>query len=196
MSKPGWISNLYFRGLALYLRLRERSGNPQRQIQALKLQPGQVILDYGCGIGSYAISAARKVGEEGAVYALDIHPLAVETVQRRSRQENLPNIRTILSGLDTGLPDESVDVVLLYDVLHTVQDKGALLGELHRVLKADGLLSVIPDHMDQVEFLETVQAGRLFSLLPQHRESFEFAKQTKGELERVPEGNLWARPSW
>jgi ubiquinone/menaquinone biosynthesis C-methylase UbiE len=172
----------------LYLRLRERSGSPQRQIEALGLRRGEVILDYGCGIGSYAVPAARKVGAEGTVYALDIHPLAVETVQRRSRQENLPNIRTILSGLDTGLPDESVDVVLLYDVFHAVQDKGALLRELHRVLKAGGLLSVIPDHMGQAELLETVQAGRLFSLQPRRTESFEFVKQTTGELDRVPEG--------
>jgi ubiquinone/menaquinone biosynthesis C-methylase UbiE len=188
VSAPGWISNLSFRGMALYLRLRERSGSPQRQIEALRLQRGQVILDYGCGIGSYAVPAARRVGDEGTVHALDIHPLAVETVQRRSRQEKLFNIRTFLSGLDTGLPDDSVDVVLLYDVLHHVQDKGALLRELHRVLRAGGLLSVIPDHMGQSELLEAVQAGQLFSLLPQRTESFEFAKQTTSELERMPEG--------
>jgi ubiquinone/menaquinone biosynthesis C-methylase UbiE len=168
--------------------LRERSGEPQKQIEALGLRPGQVILDYGSGIGSYSLPAARALGEEGTVYALDIHPLALEMVEKRIKQENLSNVKTILSGLDTGLPDESVDIVLLYDVLHRVNDKGALLRELHRVLKAGGLLSVIPDHMEESEVLRVVQAGRRFSLQPQHTESFEFAKQTNGKQAPVTGG--------
>jgi ubiquinone/menaquinone biosynthesis C-methylase UbiE len=188
VSKSSWISSLNFRGLALFLRLRERSGEPQKQIESLRLRPGQVVLDYGCGIGSYSLPAARALGEEGTVYALDIHPLAVETVQKRSRQESLSNVRTIRSGLDTGLPDESVDVVLLYDVLHHVHDKGALVRELHRILKTDGLLSVIPDHMEESELLKIVQAGRRFSLQPRHTNSFEFAKQTNGKQAPVTGG--------
>jgi ubiquinone/menaquinone biosynthesis C-methylase UbiE len=167
--------------MARRLGLRERSGSPRKQIESLGLRRGQVILDYGCGIGSYTLPAARMVGEKGTVHALDIHPMAVETVRKRSRQENLPSIQTILSGLDTSLADESVDVVLLYDVFHQVGDRGALLRELHRVLKAGGLLSVIPDHMGEAELLETVQSGQLFSLQPRRSESFEFGKQAKGE---------------
>ena len=181
MREPSWFSNLSFRGLALFLRLRERSGSPRRQIEALGLKRGQVVLDYGCGIGSYTLPAASMVGEEGIVHALDIHPLAVETVRKRSAQENLPNVRTILSGLDTGLADESVDVVLLYDVFHYLPDRGALLRELHRVLKAEGLLSIIPDHMSDAELLDTVQGARLFSLQPRQTQSFEFGKQASAE---------------
>lgn len=181
MSKSSWISNLGFRGLTLFLRLREYSGSPREQIEALGLRRGQVVLDYGCGIGSYTLPAARMVGEEGTVHALDIHPLAVETVRKRSGRENLLNVKTILSGLDTGLPDESVDVVLLYDVFHYVGDREALLRELHRILKTDGLLSVIPDHMSDAELLDTVQDEGLFSLQPRHTQSFEFGKQARGE---------------
>ena len=188
MSKSSWISRLNFRGLALFLRLRERSGEPQKQIESLGLRPGQVVLDYGCGIGSYSLPAARALGEQGTVYALDIHPLALEMVEKRIRQENLSNVRTILSGLDTGLPDESVDTVLLYDVLHHVHDKGALLRELHRVVKAGGLLSVIPDHMEESELLKIVQSGRRFSLQPRHADSFEFAKRTNGKQAPVTGG--------
>jgi ubiquinone/menaquinone biosynthesis C-methylase UbiE len=188
VSKSSWISNLSFRGLSLFLRLRERSGSPRTQIEALGLKRGQVVLDYGCGIGSYTLPAARMVGEEGTVHALDIHPLAVDTVRKRSGQEDLPNVKTILSGLNTGLADESVDVVLLYDVFHYVRDKRALLRELHRVLKGGGQLSVIPDHMTEAELLDTVQRGQLFSLQPRRSKSFEFAKQSEGEPARVPGG--------
>jgi len=118
------------------------------------------------------------------VHALDIHPLAVETVRKRSGQQNLPSVRTIRSGLGTGLADESVDVVLLYDVFHYVPDRRALLRELYRVLKADGRLSVIPDHMSEAELLDTVQGGGLFSLQSRRNRSFEFGKGARGEPPR------------
>jgi ubiquinone/menaquinone biosynthesis C-methylase UbiE len=167
--------------MSLFLQLRERFGDLQEQLVNAGLNRGQVVLDYGCGIGSYTIPAAQIVGSDGTVYALDIHPLAIEAVQRRIRKENLTNVRTIHSDRETGLPDESVDAVLLYDVLHNVPDKGALLRELHRVLKPDGILSVIPDHMEESVFLETVQDGNLFSLQARHGESFEFARSANGK---------------
>ena len=73
-----------FRGMALWLRLRERFRDPEEELLAMGLVAGQTVLDYGCGIGSYTIPAARIVGTAGVVHALDMHPLAVETVEKRS----------------------------------------------------------------------------------------------------------------
>ena len=78
--------NLAFRGMALWLRAREIFGDMQQRLIDAGLQGGQVVLDYGCGIGSYSIPAARIVGDGGTVYALDMHPLAIETVERRARK--------------------------------------------------------------------------------------------------------------
>jgi ubiquinone/menaquinone biosynthesis C-methylase UbiE len=108
----------------------------------------------------------------GTVYALDIHPLAIAKVSKRAAKGNLANIKTILSDRDTGLPDESVDVILLYDTFHLVQDKQALLEELHRVLKPGGFLSADHMHTSRDDFLETMQAGDLFSFQSQGGESF------------------------
>ena len=183
MSRSNGMSNLSFRGLSLFLKARERFANPRQRLEGAGLEPGQAVLDYGCGIGSYAIPAAQIVGEGGVVYALDIHPLAVETVARRAGKENLANIKTIQSGRDTGLPDESLDAILLYDVLHAVPDKGALLRELHRVLKRGGFLSVVPDHMEEDVLLELVQGGNLFSLQARHGEAYQFTKRPNGKQE-------------
>jgi ubiquinone/menaquinone biosynthesis C-methylase UbiE len=136
------------------------------------LEKGQVVLEYGCGIGSYTIPAAQIVGDKGTVYALDIHPLSIKTVKNRSAKENLTNIKTILSDRDTGLPDECVDVVLLYDTFHLVRDQQALLEELHRVLKPAGFLSADHMHTDKEDFLETMQAGNRFSFQSQGGKSF------------------------
>ncbi len=176
MEKEQKMSDLSFRGMALWLRLRERFRAPKAELLNHGLGPGQVVLDFGCGIGSYSIPAARIVGDEGLVYALDIHPLAIRAVERRAREANLSNIRTILSSGDTALADGSVDVVLLYDVLHSVAEKEALMEELYRVLKPGGLLLVKPDHMTRDELLDKVQPGASFSLQRERGESFEFKR--------------------
>jgi ubiquinone/menaquinone biosynthesis C-methylase UbiE len=170
------MSNMSFRGLALWLRLREKLGDPRKRLREADLKSGQDVLDFGCGIGSFTIPAAQIVGEYGTVYGLDIHPLAIDAVERRATKANLGNIRTILSDRDSGLPDQSVDVVLLYDVLHSVADQQALLRELYRVLRPAGLLSVVPDHMTQDQILEIMGREDLFDFQAQRGESFAFRK--------------------
>jgi ubiquinone/menaquinone biosynthesis C-methylase UbiE len=169
--------------MSLWLKARERFGNPRQRLEEAGLERGQAVLDYGCGIGSYAIPAAQIVGDDGVVYALDIHPLAIEAVARRAGRENLANVETIQSDRDTRLNEESVDVILLYDVLHSVPDKGALLHELYRVLKPGGSLSVVPDHMEEDVFLETMQGGNLFALRARNGQVYQFNKHSNGKQE-------------
>lgn len=176
MSTATGTNTIYFKGMALYLRLRERFSNPRETLIQAGIGRGQRVLDYGCGVGSYTLPAARLVGDTGKVYALDIHPLAIQAVKRRAGKENLANVETIHSGRDTGLPDESLDAVLLYDVFHMVPDQQALLRELYRILKSGGRLSVIPDHMDEDTLLRAVQAGDRFSLQARHDKAYAFQK--------------------
>jgi ubiquinone/menaquinone biosynthesis C-methylase UbiE len=167
------MPNLAFRGMAFALRLMEPFKRSRERLTGAGLEKGQVVLEYGCGIGSYTIPAAQIVGEEGTVYALDIHPLAITTVKKRSAKENLTNIKTILSGRETGLPDECVDVVLLYDTFHLVRDQQALLEELHRILKPGGFLSADHMHTDRKVFLETMGSRNLFSCQSQNGENLQ-----------------------
>ncbi len=138
-------------------------GNLRAKLEKIGIGEGQTVLDFGCGPGSYTIPAAKIVGEKGKVYALDIHPLAIEAVEKKARKKKLTNITAIPSHGDTGLPDESVDVVLLYDTIHMIKDKPALLKELQRVLKADGFLSVTDHHLEANEISEVVEGSGLFS---------------------------------
>ena len=116
------------------------------------------------------------VGERGKVYALDIHPLAIEAVEKKARKKGLYNIITILSDRDTGLTDESVDVILLYDIIHMIGDKRALLEELHRVLKPDGFLSASDHHLKAAKTSEIVEETGLFSLRDQDKGLLNFKK--------------------
>ena len=114
----------------------------QKWEQVNLVQQGQAFLDYGCGTGSFAIPAARMVGTQGRVYALDYFPRQLEIVEKRSRREGLSNIETILSDGETGLPDECIDVIWMCDVLHEIKERRATLEEMHRVLRREGILAI------------------------------------------------------
>lgn len=123
----------------------------ERFLQDVGIEEGGVVLDFGCGVGHYAIPAAKAVGEEGKVYAVDKDEGVLSSLSRTARAVGLENIVTLNkssgdASLDLG--DESVDMVLLYDVLHfmSAQERAGLYDELHRLLKPGGLLSVNPEH--------------------------------------------------
>jgi SAM-dependent methyltransferase len=110
---------------------------------------GQTVLDFGCGYGAYTIPVAKVVGEQGRVYALDKDKEALNTLMQKAGLEGLENIEKIeTSGeLETKLDDESVDAVLLFNVLHSfylpnANDRRRLLIEIRRVMKRFAFLAV------------------------------------------------------
>ncbi|MFW9851180.1 MAG: class I SAM-dependent methyltransferase [Candidatus Thorarchaeota archaeon] len=169
-------SNLSFRIMASYLRFRERFTKPEKFLHKIGIKEGDVILDHGCGVGSYAIPAAKIVGSEGMVYALDIHPIAVERTDKRAKKEGLTNVKTILSGLENGLPDEHVDVAMLIDVFTMIQDMPALLKEFHRVLKPSGRLIILIDHASPEGCKTTVKQSGLFNLVSQEENLLTYVR--------------------
>jgi len=150
--------------MAAYLRFRERFRKPEEIVRMLGIGNGHKVLDFGCGIGSYSIPVSHLVGESGQVYALDVHPIAIDRVQKRAEKLNLHNIETIQSGLETGLDDKSCDFVLMFDVYSWVPNKRALLKELYRVLKTDGKLSVVIDHTSPEEFVFDIEQFGRFAI--------------------------------
>ena len=117
------------------------------------------------------------MGESGRVYALDIHLRALQRVQNLASKRQLTNVETIRSDCKTGLPDHSVDVVLLYDIFHMLSAPQAVLAELHRVLKKDGMLSFSDHHMREKDILSGVTNGQLFELAGQSKRTYSFSKQ-------------------
>ena len=77
--------------------------------------------------------------EKKKVYAVDINPVAIQQVRSIALKKQLTNIETICSDCTTGLPDKSIDLILLYDTFHEISEPDKLLRELHRVLKSDGI---------------------------------------------------------
>ncbi|MFC1955588.1 methyltransferase domain-containing protein [Chloroflexota bacterium] len=74
------------------------------------------------GLESNIGALAELVGSSGKIYALDIHPLAIKIVQGIAAKKHLTNVETVCSDCKTGLPDNSVDVVLLYEAQSAIKE--------------------------------------------------------------------------
>jgi ubiquinone/menaquinone biosynthesis C-methylase UbiE len=121
---------------------------------------GQRVLDFGCGSGTYTFPASKLVGRDGRVYALDINKSALDTIEKKAGQEGLENIIRIdsLGGKDIPIEDETLDHVLLIDVLQEITDKKALFNGVYRLLKPTGVVTIYPMHMTEEEVVRPATA--------------------------------------
>jgi len=124
--------------------------NGVKFLRKVGLWPGQIVLDFGCRVGHYAVPAAFVVGSKGIVYAVDKEQQVLNELQQKAIANNLKNVKTVKTSGQTTLDfkSKSIEVVLFYDVLHYFgkHDRKKLYQETQRVLKQDGFLSVYPKH--------------------------------------------------
>ena len=153
-----------------------------RVMDVLGIAAGKSVADIGAGSGWFTVRAARRVGADGLVYAVDINPEAVRYVGERARKEQLQNVKTILSKADDPLlPAGSVDAVLMLKTYHEVAQPVVLLRNLRGALRPGAKVGVIDrngngeDHGvgRDVVIREAKEAG--FELLKQ----YDFVKGDK-----------------
>jgi len=169
--QPNWS----FKLMALTYKFRDARLSRQAFLNETGIKPGDTVLDYGCGPGSYVSRVARMIGESGQLYALDRHPMALRMASEAARRAHLSNVTTILSDRDTGLPANSVDVVLLYDIYHDLLEPHFVLQELYRVLKPSGVLSSHDHHFKGNALREAIVASDLFTLRQQGLHTVTFS---------------------
>jgi ubiquinone/menaquinone biosynthesis C-methylase UbiE len=170
------MSRVGFKLMTLVFRIRDFLRPRMDLLKEAGIEPGFCILDYGCGPGSYIAPLAQLVGISGEIYALDIHSLAIKEVQKIAAQKSIANIKTIESDCNTGLPDNHVDVVLLYDTFHDLSQPEDVLRELHRVLKSGGTLSFSDHHMNAPGIITRVTKTGWFKLSTKGKKTYSFSK--------------------
>ncbi len=131
-------------GKIMESRLRRWLMPPERTLRGAGLEPGQTVLEAGCGTGFFTLDAAEMIGETGNLIALDPLNDFVERVKEKVAKAGLGNVEVMRrDALETGLEMASVDVALLFGVLpFPTLPLDRLLPEMHRVLKAGGRLAV------------------------------------------------------
>ena len=153
-----------------------------RVMDILGITPGKSVADIGAGSGWFTVRAARRVGDSGSVYAVDINPDAIRYVSDRARKEKLGNVKTILSRADDAqLPADAVDAVLLLKTYHEVAEPVTLMRNLRTSLRSGAKVGIIDrngngeDHgvSREVVIREAKEAG--YRLLKQ----YDFVKGDK-----------------
>jgi ubiquinone/menaquinone biosynthesis C-methylase UbiE len=180
-AKP--MSNLDFRLMSLTYKLRDFRLPRMNILKKVGIETGFHVLDYGCGPGSYIVPLVKLVGDSGKIYALDIHPLAIEVVQKLTSKKGITNVQTILSDCKTGLPPNSIDLVLLYDILHDLNNVSDVLTELHRILKPKGILSLSDHHMKEGEIISRITSRGLFRLSVKNKRTYSFTREEGKQIE-------------
>jgi ubiquinone/menaquinone biosynthesis C-methylase UbiE len=109
------------------------------------LQPGDVVVDFGCGAGIDVILAAHKVGEKGKVIGLDFAPQMIERAKQAVAEAGLKDRDIELRVADMGnseLPNNIADVVISNCVINLCPDKEAIYEEAFRILRPNGRLAI------------------------------------------------------
>jgi ubiquinone/menaquinone biosynthesis C-methylase UbiE len=123
---------------------RQREEDSRTLLRELRVKPGQVVCDLGCGNGYHTLPLARLVGPKGRVLAVDIQPEMLRLLERRATLARIDNIQLILGTVvDPRLPEAGVDLVLLVDVYHEFSHPEHMLQAIRRALKPEGLVCLV-----------------------------------------------------
>ena len=134
--------------------------NPYMLLKTARLEPGQKVVEVGCGPGFFTIPAARIVGKDGLIYAVDTHPLAIKRVTEKIVREGIRNVKPVLANAsDTRLADESVDLAFLFGLRYIAGGLQNVLSEMHRVLKPGAVLSFEKTGGSQEGLIREVEEG-------------------------------------
>jgi ubiquinone/menaquinone biosynthesis C-methylase UbiE len=108
-------------------------------INYAKAKPGEVCVDLGSGRGTDVLRIADQVGEKGFVYGIDISEGMIEKARQNAAKFEIINVRFLHCELgETELADGIADLVISNCTINHASDKGAVWGEVYRILKKGG----------------------------------------------------------
>jgi protein-L-isoaspartate O-methyltransferase len=161
---------------------REKNLQIDRVMELLGIKEGSRVADIGAGSGWFTVRAARRVGERGLVYAVEINEEFIKHIEKRAAEEKLPQVRTVLGKEDDPLlPERGIDAVLILKTYHEITQPVRLLARLRKSLTDGALVGIIDrngegdDHGIGKETVirEAEQAG--YTLVSEH----DFVKPDK-----------------
>ena len=158
--------------------IRKLIHNPKK-ILAEHIEPGQIVLDIGCGPGMFSIAMAKMVGENGTVIAVDIQDEMLQILRDRAVREGLES-RIVIhkSNIDRIGISDRVDFALAFYMIHEVPNGEAFLREIASVLKPKGkFLMVEPKlHVSASSFRKTLEAAVAAGMKPISEPKIRFSR--------------------
>lgn len=121
--------------------------DPKRVIKDFLVREGSTVADLGVGYGHYAYALSEAVGEAGKVFAIDIQKDMLERLKKESDGKGIKNIEIIWGDVEvvggTKLRADSVDAVVIVNVLFQIESKAGLVHEVSRILKTGGKVLLV-----------------------------------------------------
>lgn len=128
---------------------RDSWQRPRDVVRALGLAPGDHVADLGAGDGYFVPYLAEAVGADGRVYAVEVDDSAIAGLKERFGNGAAPNVEVILGDYDDPeLPDGAVDLVLLVNTYHHIEDRPGYFARLRADLSPAGRVAVIDPNAD------------------------------------------------
>jgi ubiquinone/menaquinone biosynthesis C-methylase UbiE len=121
--------------------------SPREIAQQFALAPNSKVADFGSGAGDFSLAVAQLIQPSGKVFAIDVMESAHQSLRSKYKIQGITNIELILTNLETEtgstLPVESMDQVMIHNILFQITNKAQLIQEASRILKPEGTLIVI-----------------------------------------------------
>ncbi|MFA8434807.1 MAG: class I SAM-dependent methyltransferase [Marinifilaceae bacterium] len=141
-----------------------------RNFKRLGIQKGQTVVDYGCGPARYIRNISVAVGEEGKLYATDIHPLAIKKANEKIRKFDLQNVEAIITkAYNCPVQNHTADIILALDMFHMVRDSKSLLREFHRIAKPQGMVIIEDGHQPRKETNAKIMESGYFTITSENK---------------------------
>jgi ubiquinone/menaquinone biosynthesis C-methylase UbiE len=173
---PNWA----FRIMAFMFSVGDFFRSPGKRLDPFNIQKGQTVIDYGCGTGRYLRQASELVGENGIVYAVDIHELAIKAAANIIKKYDLNNVHPLLTdGKSVSLPPDTADVVYALDMFHMVKDTGGFLKELCRIIKPNGCLFLEDGHQSRALAKEKVLNSGCWNIMTETKQTMKCQPMNK-----------------
>ena len=120
---------------------RANEESPNLAVDLLDLKKDMIIADFGAGTGYFTSKLARKCS---IVYAVDIQQEMLDLNAKQMRNKNINNVKFILGFTDrTGLPKNNLDLVILVDVYHELENPLEIMNDIKSSLNQTGKVALI-----------------------------------------------------
>lgn len=123
---------------------REEEERPELAIEALKLKPGEIVADIGAGTGYFSWRMAKKVGDKGLVYGVEIQQEMIDLMKKQLELRKVTNVKPLLgTTTDPKLPAAGVDLVIMVDVYHEFDQPFEMMENICKSLKPGGRIAFV-----------------------------------------------------
>jgi ubiquinone/menaquinone biosynthesis C-methylase UbiE len=171
------MSNSSFKLMTAIMKTMDLS-NPTHianRVKTFGITEGMTVVDYGCGPARYSPKYAKLVGDKGKVYAVDIHELAIEAVNKKIKKYSLQNVETKLASCyNSGLASHVADRVIALDMFFAVPDPTAFLKEIYRITKKDGLLIIDEGHQSREVAKQKIEASGVWEIISETKDHLTY----------------------